>query len=134
MERNSSNEVEEWWMMPNVSIKVLEGHAMSAIQLRCLQCCCGDKKLVKECSNFSCALWDFRPYRVSNQTRPKNIVPTIDDLKGKKNELTEFQPPTIKKQRKKRRTKLQMMEARRKAAEHASGSDHSNPVTDAGQD
>jgi hypothetical protein len=133
MIRDDNTEGAEWWLMPTVSIKALQGHAMSAIQLRCLQCCCGDKKLVKECNDFTCALWDFRPYRRPNETRPKGHVPTLDNLRGREDELTAFQPPTIKKQRRKRRTKLQMMEARRKELEHASGSTTANPLTDAGQ-
>lgn len=33
---------------------------IKAIRAKCLDCCCDDKKVVKECTVESCPLWPYR--------------------------------------------------------------------------
>lgn len=40
---------------------------IKAIREKCIECCCGDKKEVRECSITRCPLW---PYRMGK--RPKD--------------------------------------------------------------
>ena len=43
----------------------------SAIQAKCIECCWGDKKAIRECTSEGCPLWKNRPYqRVRTQPPP----------------------------------------------------------------
>jgi len=110
MSIDNEGEWKEWFDKPTIAIKALNGDALSAIQLKCLHCCCGSQALVRDCKAYSCPLWSFRPYRTSNnEQRPVNDnIATIQDFHNKKDNAPEFTPPKIEKKRRKRRTKLEM--------------------------
>lgn len=42
---------------------VLKGSLKAAIKLKCIDCCCGDKKEVSLCTSYTCPLYRFRPYQ-----------------------------------------------------------------------
>lgn len=33
---------------------------IKAIRAKCIDCCCGDKKEVRECSITECSIWPYR--------------------------------------------------------------------------
>ena len=33
---------------------------LKAIRLKCLDCCAGSEKMIRECHNYGCSLWPFR--------------------------------------------------------------------------
>jgi len=37
----------------------------AAINAKCLDCCCQNRIVVRNCSCVECPLWDYRPYQVS---------------------------------------------------------------------
>jgi len=43
---------------------------LKAIRAKCLDCCCGQMKEVKECTITRCALW---PYRMGRRPTPKPL-------------------------------------------------------------
>ena len=47
---------------------------MKAIRAKCLDCCCGQVKAVKECQIETCRLW---PYRMGKRPRKDNKTPAI---------------------------------------------------------
>jgi len=45
----------------------------NAIQLHCLTCCGGSRKVAKECTSFDCFLW---PFGLASGSRPSGSIPT----------------------------------------------------------
>lgn len=43
--------------------RVSKGSLKAAIKLKCIDCCCGQKKEVAMCRSKDCSLWNFRPYK-----------------------------------------------------------------------
>lgn len=52
-----------------------ENSRTSAITLKCLDCCSGQREGVRACPSFKCALWPYRPYQ-DDRERPVGAVPT----------------------------------------------------------
>ncbi len=50
---------------------------MKAIRLKCLQCCCGQTKEVRECNVKTCALYVYK-----SGHRPKGEEITVEDIKN----------------------------------------------------
>lgn len=49
---------------------------VKAIRAKCIDCCCGEKKEIRECNMIECPLW---PYRMGKR-------PTVDtDIDSNKN-------------------------------------------------
>jgi hypothetical protein len=44
---------------------------MKAIRQKCLQCCCGQLKEVRECAVQTCALW---PYRMGRRPKKQTLA------------------------------------------------------------
>ena len=42
---------------------------IKAIKAKCLDCCCGDRAMVKECPSKDCPLWAFRLGKNPNRSR-----------------------------------------------------------------
>ena len=42
---------------------------MKAIKAKCLDCCCGDRSEVKDCTAKDCPLWAYRLGKNPNKTR-----------------------------------------------------------------
>lgn len=113
MSIDKEGEWKEWFDKPTSAIKTLNGDPLSAIQLKCLQCCCGSQQTIRTCKNFECPLWSFRPYKDNLTERPvSKDIPTREDFYNKKDKVPEFQPPRIEKKRRRRRTKLEMQAVR----------------------
>lgn len=51
--------------MVKVADKAASGSMKAAIKLKCMDCCGHDKKYVRECTSYDCALWTYRPYQVA---------------------------------------------------------------------
>lgn len=45
-----------------------------AIREKCIDCCCGDKKEIRECTLKDCALWRYRMNYEVNENN-KRVVP-----------------------------------------------------------
>lgn len=54
-----------------------EGSRASAVHLKCLDCCAGQRAEVEACMVYACPLWPHRPYK-SADTRPAGSVPTVE--------------------------------------------------------
>lgn len=105
----NADDFQEWLSKPTAAIQTLKGNPTAAIQLKCLQCTCGDTQLIKSCSAYECPLWQFRPYRnKESEQRPEGTFPTLERLHNIRDKVPEFQPPRIDKPRRSRRTKAQM--------------------------
>jgi len=53
-----------------------ENSRASAIDLKCLSCCSGQRAEVAECRTYDCFLWPFRPY--GGGERPTGAVPAVE--------------------------------------------------------
>ena len=43
-----------------------KGSRKAAIELKCLDCCCGERLEVKNCSAIGCPLWPVRPWQIKS--------------------------------------------------------------------
>lgn len=43
--------------------KIEEGSLKAAVNLKCIECCCGDTTFIKDCKIKTCPLWFDRPYQ-----------------------------------------------------------------------
>ena len=51
-----------------------------AVNLKCLDCCAGQREQVKGCPVVTCFLWPYRPYASDEEKiRPAGAVPTVAD-------------------------------------------------------
>lgn len=51
--------------MVKAADRAASGSMKAAIKLKCMDCCGHDKKYVRECTSYDCALWTYRPYQVA---------------------------------------------------------------------
>lgn len=49
--------------LEKLALRAAGGSMKAAIKLKCIDCCCGDKKEITNCTIKECSLWNFRPYR-----------------------------------------------------------------------
>lgn len=54
-----------------------EGSRASAVHLKCLDCCSGQRAEVEGCRVYACPLWPHRPYKGADP-RPEGAVPTVE--------------------------------------------------------
>ena len=70
--------------------KVLRGTVLSAIRMKCLDCCCGSKKEIRECQIKSCSLWAFRmgknPFRKKRSGPPSGCFGKQQDQEEETND------------------------------------------------
>lgn len=50
------------------------GSLMAMIKLKCLDCCCGQKKEIALCPSKDCALWTVRPYKRDSKRLSLEVV------------------------------------------------------------
>jgi len=48
------------------------GSLAAAIKLRCIECCDGTTRGVKECNSVACPMWIHRPYQFEHHKRPES--------------------------------------------------------------
>lgn len=63
--------------------KFEKGSMKAAIALKCLDCCCYQPVEIKECTDNSCSLWAFRPYKYKDsaliQLGKARVLEDVDD-------------------------------------------------------
>lgn len=38
-----------------------------AVKMKCMDCCCWQREEVRNCPAVTCALWDYRPFKVEGR-------------------------------------------------------------------
>jgi hypothetical protein len=57
-----------------------ENSRQNAIELKCLDCCNGQREVVRNCGIMLCSLWPYRPFATADQrARPTASVPTTEE-------------------------------------------------------
>ena len=59
-------------------ISVPKLQPMKAVRAKCLDCCSGQVKEVRECGIFGCALWPYRMGKSGRTTRKPTPAPSTE--------------------------------------------------------